>query len=89
MTDAFVWDAGTPEERMTNEKETWEIIQEIHHEFIKDNKAIQYSHKVTASLTFPEPIWGYILFFVGTMYVILNYHLKKQEALLHMLILSM
>ncbi|XP_077981083.1 alpha-ketoglutarate-dependent taurine dioxygenase-like [Glandiceps talaboti] len=45
MTDAFIWDKGTPKERMTDWKETAELLNEINHEFIKDDKAIQYPHK--------------------------------------------
>nr|XP_002740180.1 PREDICTED: uncharacterized protein LOC100373488 [Saccoglossus kowalevskii] len=45
MTDAFIWDKGTKQERMTEWRETNQLLKEINHEFIKDNKAIQYSHK--------------------------------------------
>lgn len=48
MTEAFVWDYNTPDKRFTNWPETQKILQEIHHEFVKDNGAIQYSHKVTS-----------------------------------------
>ncbi|XP_070564275.1 alpha-ketoglutarate-dependent taurine dioxygenase-like [Ptychodera flava] len=45
MTDSFTWDKGTPQERMTDWKETSQLLQEINHEFIKNDKAIQYSHQ--------------------------------------------
>lgn len=45
MTDAFIWDFNTENEKMTNENETVKILNEIHREFVKDNGAIQYSHK--------------------------------------------
>ncbi|XP_063962996.1 alkylsulfatase-like [Lytechinus pictus] len=45
MTDAFIWDYGTPGQRLTNPIETQEILNEIHHEFVKDDGAVQYSHK--------------------------------------------
>ncbi|XP_072173336.1 (3R)-3-[(carboxymethyl)amino]fatty acid oxygenase/decarboxylase-like [Diadema setosum] len=45
MTEAFIWDYGTERERFTDYEETARILEEIHHEFVKDNKAIQYSHK--------------------------------------------
>ncbi|XP_076030549.1 alpha-ketoglutarate-dependent taurine dioxygenase-like [Oratosquilla oratoria] len=44
MTEAFVWDYGTDKQKFTSEAETFSILQEIHHEFVKDNKAIQYPH---------------------------------------------
>lgn len=46
MTDAFTWDYGTPGQRMTDPSETQQILNEIRHEFVKDDGAIQYSHKV-------------------------------------------
>ena len=46
MTEGFVWDYQTPKEKWTDSSETRQILQEIHHEFVKDNGAIQYSHKV-------------------------------------------
>ncbi|XP_045611748.2 alpha-ketoglutarate-dependent 2,4-dichlorophenoxyacetate dioxygenase isoform X1 [Procambarus clarkii] len=45
MTEGFIWDYKTPEQRSTSEEETYAILQEIHHEFIKDNKARQYRHE--------------------------------------------
>ncbi|KAG7169150.1 Alpha-ketoglutarate-dependent 2-4-dichlorophenoxyacetate dioxygenase-like [Homarus americanus] len=44
MTEGFVWDYKTPQQRVTSEEETYALLQEIHHEFIKDNKARQYRH---------------------------------------------
>jgi len=51
MTEAFVWDYGTPVARRTDQRETIAILREIHHEFVKDNGAIQYSHKVRVSVS--------------------------------------
>lgn len=48
MTEAFVWDYGTAEERMTNWQETKQILKEIYQEFVKDNGAMQYAHKYSA-----------------------------------------
>lgn len=45
MTEGFIWDYKTPQQRYTSEEETYAILQEIHHEFIKDNKARQYRHE--------------------------------------------
>ncbi|XP_064115468.1 alpha-ketoglutarate-dependent sulfate ester dioxygenase-like isoform X2 [Macrobrachium nipponense] len=45
MTDSFVWDHNTSEARHTDDDETYQILREIHHEFVKNNKAIQYSHE--------------------------------------------
>ena len=41
-----MWDYGTPQEQWTNRLETRQILQEIHHEFVKNDGEIQYSHKV-------------------------------------------
>ena len=46
MTEAFVWDYGTPLARRTDPPETKAILKELHLEFVKNNGAIQYSHKV-------------------------------------------
>lgn len=45
MIEGFIWDYKTPQQRVTSEEETYAILQEIHHEFIKDNKARQYRHE--------------------------------------------
>ncbi|XP_063615522.1 uncharacterized protein LOC134788594 isoform X2 [Penaeus indicus] len=45
MTDSFIWDYKTPQERITKEEETYSLLQEIHHEFIKNNKVRQFSHQ--------------------------------------------
>ena len=47
MTDAFIWDYGTASEKMTDFAETKSILKEIHNEFVKDNNAIQFYHKVS------------------------------------------
>ncbi len=46
MTESFIWDKDTEDERFTDWRETVELIKEIHHEFVKDDCAIQYSHQV-------------------------------------------
>jgi len=46
MTESFIWDYGTAQARETDWSETSALLQEIHQEFVKDNGAIQYSHKV-------------------------------------------
>ncbi|KAK4309309.1 hypothetical protein Pmani_019035 [Petrolisthes manimaculis] len=45
MTTAYVWDYGTPQQKVTGDEETYAIHQEIHDEFVKDNKARQYRHE--------------------------------------------
>ncbi|XP_047487471.1 alpha-ketoglutarate-dependent sulfate ester dioxygenase-like isoform X2 [Penaeus chinensis] len=45
MTDSFIWDYKTPQQRITKEEETYSLLQEIHHEFIKNNKVRQFSHQ--------------------------------------------
>ena len=43
---AYIWDYGTEDERWTRPQETQVIANEIHHEFVKNNGAVQYRHKV-------------------------------------------
>ncbi len=43
---AYVWDYGSANERWTRSQETHAIAAEIHHEFVKNNGAVQYRHKV-------------------------------------------
>lgn len=51
MTDSFIWDYKTPQQRMTKEEETYSLLQEIHHEFIKNNKVRQFSHQVPRAIS--------------------------------------
>lgn len=46
MTEGFIWDYGSPGEKWTEWSETGKILKEIQREFVKDDGAIQYSHKV-------------------------------------------
>jgi len=46
MTSNYIWDYGTPRERVATEEEFDRIMEDIHYEFVKDGKKIQYSHKV-------------------------------------------
>ncbi|XP_014665311.1 PREDICTED: pentalenolactone F synthase-like isoform X2 [Priapulus caudatus] len=45
MTEAFIWDKGTQQERYTNLKETGEILDEIYREIVKNDGELIYSHK--------------------------------------------
>lgn len=45
MTESFIWDYKTPEERQTDEDESYALLREIHCEFVKDDKARQYAHE--------------------------------------------
>lgn len=45
MTYSYIWDHGTPDERMATDEEFERITRDIHHEFVKDSGKIQYSHK--------------------------------------------
>jgi len=45
MTDHYVIDAGSPEERRLSYEETEEVKRSIYDEFVKDNASIQYVHK--------------------------------------------
>ena len=51
MTHHYIWDYGTPKARPTNDRETLEIINEIHQEIIKDNRKLIYSHHVSKAET--------------------------------------
>ncbi|KAL1122852.1 hypothetical protein AAG570_003178, partial [Ranatra chinensis] len=44
MTGDFIFDYGTPSQRFATEEEFERISSEIHHEFVKDDKKIQYKH---------------------------------------------
>ena len=46
MTEAFIWDNETENQRLTNRAETAKLLQEIHNEIIKDDRRLIYSHKV-------------------------------------------
>ena len=52
MTESFVYDYGQKSQRICGEEETFHILQEINHEFIKDNKARQYKHMVRTILLY-------------------------------------
>ncbi|KAJ9580414.1 hypothetical protein L9F63_003938 [Diploptera punctata] len=45
MTSDYLWDYGTPKERIATEEEFDRINKDIHYEFVKDDGKIQYSHK--------------------------------------------
>ena len=47
MTEGFVWDLGTPSESLADRSEVLAILREIHHEFVKNDNVIQFSHKVS------------------------------------------
>ncbi|XP_046687773.1 uncharacterized protein LOC124373445, partial [Homalodisca vitripennis] len=44
MTSDFIYDYGNPGERLATPQEFTRILNEIHHEFVKDNGKIQYKH---------------------------------------------
>lgn len=46
MTEAFVWDHGSDQEKTTDRNETADILKEIHTEIMK-NKSLIYRHKVS------------------------------------------
>jgi hypothetical protein len=46
MTSNYIWDCGTPHERVATEKEFDRITKDIHYEFVKDRGKIQCSCKV-------------------------------------------
>lgn len=50
MTEAFAWNYGSENQRFTDWKETSEILQEIHEEFVKDGGLLQYSHHVSFNI---------------------------------------
>ena len=55
MTDAYVWDLDTAQERTTGAAETRQILKEIDRVFRQDIGHLIYSHKV--SFSSPLPIW--------------------------------
>jgi len=46
MTSNYIWDYGSPYERVATEEEFDRMTKDIHYEFVKDGGKIQYSHKV-------------------------------------------
>lgn len=46
MTEGFLMDRGTDEERYASGSETMTILKDIHQEIVKDNRRLIYSHKV-------------------------------------------
>jgi hypothetical protein len=46
MTSDYIWDCGTPRERVATEEEFDRISKGIHYEFIKGGGKIQYSQKI-------------------------------------------
>ncbi|XP_045178049.2 alpha-ketoglutarate-dependent taurine dioxygenase-like [Mercenaria mercenaria] len=45
MTEAFIWDKGTTEERRTDAVETKELLEEIKNEIEKDGRRLVYPHE--------------------------------------------
>ncbi len=50
MTDAYVWDLDTPQERVAGSAETRQILAEIDQVFRRDISHLVYSHKVCCQL---------------------------------------
>jgi hypothetical protein len=46
MTSNYIWDYGTPHERVATEEELDRITKDIHYEFVKEGGKIQCSQKV-------------------------------------------
>ena len=46
MTGNYMWDCGTPHERVETEEGFDRVMKDIHYEFIKNGGKIQYSHKL-------------------------------------------
>lgn len=45
MTEGFVKDLGKKEQKYLSQEETEEVLNGIHHEFVKNDGAVQYRHK--------------------------------------------
>lgn len=45
MTEAFIWDYKTPQQKVADERETFSILQEIHKEIVKNKDTLQYRHE--------------------------------------------
>ncbi len=50
MTDAFVWDAGTPNERVTGPAETQQLLDEIDAKFRRECAHFIYHHQVIQAM---------------------------------------
>lgn len=48
MTDAYVWDLGTPQERVASVAETRQILKDVDAVFRRGIGHLLYSHKVHA-----------------------------------------
>jgi hypothetical protein len=46
MTSDYIWDCGTPHERVATEEKFDRISKVIHYKFVKDGGKIHYSRKV-------------------------------------------
>jgi hypothetical protein len=46
MTSDYIWDCGTPHERVAIEELFDRLMKDIHYEFVKDGGKILYSHSV-------------------------------------------
>ena len=57
MTEAFIYNHGTKNAKVTNPEETEQILEEINFEFTKDNGVRQYAHQVI-----PRKIYNIIEF---------------------------
>ena len=49
MTEGFIWDCGTPQERLASVAETQEILAEMHEAITVTCKHMLYAHKVSGS----------------------------------------
>lgn len=49
MTADFIYDYGSAGERLATPQEYERILEDINHEFVKDNAKVQYKHEVRYS----------------------------------------
>ena len=47
MTEQYIWDIGTPQQRETSPLETENIHKEIHDQIVKNDRELLMQHKVT------------------------------------------
>ena len=53
MTEAFIWDAGTAQERVTSPEETQELLAEMDAVFRRECADLIYYHKVGGETRLP------------------------------------
>lgn len=69
MIGRFIWDYGTKTQHTADQRETNEILKEIHDEITKDNNRLVYSHKVSLVKLLLERDTPHNIYFVHSFIV--------------------